>query len=188
MNSDWDAAIKFVLEAEGGFTLDPNDRGGETMFGIARNHNPAWSGWAIVDARHGQVGFPEILNNDAGLLAEAKAYYKTNYWDVSRCDELPSPLAIAVFDAAVNQGTAGAARMLQIALNVTVDGIIGEKTVAAAHKAASVLRRFMAQRMARYIRIIMKDATQEVFAENWSMRLMSLAKLVFVSGPKEPTA
>ena len=188
MNTDWDAAIKFVLEAEGGYTLDPNDRGGETMFGVARNHHPSWIGWAVVDAKKNHQGFPDTLNNDHELLNSARDLYKTLFWDVCRCDELPSPLAIAVFDSAVNQGINGTARMLQIALGVTVDGVIGEKTVAAAHKSDSALRRFMAQRMARYIRFILKEPTQEVFADNWSNRLMKLAKLVFSEIQSGPVA
>ena len=34
METDWDEAINFVLEMEGGYTLDPNDPGGETKYGI----------------------------------------------------------------------------------------------------------------------------------------------------------
>jgi len=161
MMTDWDKAIAFVLKAEGGYTLDPNDRGGETNFGISKRSYP---------------------NLDIKNMTEekAKAIYKTDYWQACHCDELPSPVAIAVFDSAVNQGTGAAQRMLQIALGVDVDGIIGEKTIAAAFKGGNnSLVKFMAQRMARYIRTIVKDHSQEVFADNWSHRLMSLAQLIF---------
>jgi lysozyme family protein len=90
-------------------------------------------------------------------------------------------LAIAVFDAAVNQGIPQAPKMLQIALgDLKVDGVIGDLTIAAAFKAEpKILRRFMAQRMIRYIRTIANDSTQEGFADDWSNRLMSLAELIF---------
>ncbi len=169
MNTDWNTAIEFVLKAEGGAEgeLVPNDKGGYTKFGISTAANP-------------DIDIPNLTEDGA------KALYKERYWLPCKCDELPTPLAIAVFDAAVNQGVGMATRMLQIALNVAVDGVIGERTIAAAFKSGPIaVRRFMAQRMARYIRIISKDHTQEVFADNWSNRLMKLAQVVFAEGPKE---
>lgn len=160
MISDWEKAMEFVFEEEGGYTLDPNDHGGETNFGISKRRYPN------VDIKN--------LTKE-----EAKELYRKDFWHECKCDELPSPLAMAVFDAAVNQGEGAAKRMLQIAAMVEVDGVIGDKTVGAASK-PNTLPRFMAQRMARYIRTIIKDNSQEVFADNWSGRLMRLAKLVFM--------
>lgn len=34
---------------EGGYANNPNDKGGETYRGIARNHHPKWAGWKIID-------------------------------------------------------------------------------------------------------------------------------------------
>lgn len=161
MNIDWEKAITFVLKAEGGYTVDANDKGGETNFGISHRAYP---------------------NEDIKGMTEARAreIYQRDYWQACHCDELPSPLAIAVFDAAVNQGVNAAVRMLQIALDVAVDGLIGEKTIRAAFQAGGAgVRRFLAQRMARYARTIMRDASQEAFIENWSDRLMRLAEIVF---------
>ncbi len=170
MQTDWGVAIEFVLKEEGGYTLDPNDTGGETNFGISKRRYP---------------------NEDIKNMTEERAreLYKKDFWQKLRCDELPSPLAIAVFDAAVNQGESGAGRMLQVALQFKdteadkIDGLVGEATVTASHKfGPNLLRRFMAQRMARYIRTILNKPTQEVFCDNWSGRLMRLAEIVF-KGP-----
>ncbi len=162
MNSDWGAAISFVLKEEGGYTVDQNDHGGETNFGISKRSYP---------------------NEDIKNMTEERAreIYKNDYWQACHCDELPSPLAIAVFDSAVNQGTGGAIRCLQIALgNLAVDGVMGDATKAAAFKSGpTIVRRFLAQRMVRYVRTIMKDNTQEAFADNWSNRLMRCAELIF---------
>lgn len=164
MNTDWEQAIAFVLKAEGGYTVDPNDHGGETNFGISKRSYPS----------------EDIKNMTEG---RAREIYERDFWQTCSCDDLPSPLSIAVFDAAVNQGVGSAKRMLQIALGVTVDGIIGEKTISAAYKSGEDgVRRFLAQRMAQYARIVLRDSTQEVFLDNWSNRLMSLAKLVFALG------
>lgn len=162
MNSDWETAIEFVLKEEGGELgeLVKNDKGGYTRFGIS-------------SAAHPNVELSSLTRDGA------KEIYKKEYWQACRCDELPSPLAIAVFDAAVNQGEGAAKRMLQMALNVEVDGIIGDQTITAAFKyGPRVARSFLARRMSRYIRTVMKDPTQEVFADNWSNRLMRCAQLV----------
>jgi lysozyme family protein len=166
MNTDWQTAIAFVLAAEGGYTFDPKDHGGETNFGISKRRYPN-------------------LNIKDLTKEEAMALYQKDFWEFCHCDELPSPLAIAVFDAAVNQGEGAAIRMLQVALgSVEVDGLVGDKTISAAFKSGKgTLRRFLAQRMARYARTIMKDPTQDEFTLNWSDRLMRLAELVFVKGP-----
>lgn len=162
MNTDWAKAIAFVLEQEGGYTPgDPNDLGGETNFGISKRSYP------LIDIKN--------LTKE-----KAMAIYQSDFWRAMCCDELPSPLSIAVFDAAVNQGTGAAKRMLQISLHVLVDGIIGDKTISAAFASGpETVRRFMAERMALYIRIILQNTTQEVFAENWSNRLMCLAEIIF---------
>jgi lysozyme family protein len=57
--------------------------------------------------------------------------YHDNYWQAAACPELPPGLALFHFDAAVNQGVAGAARMLQQAVGSEVDGEIGPLTLAA---------------------------------------------------------
>ena len=71
--------------------------------------------------------------NFAALKAELKAIppatvrriYRDRYWLPAPCPELPPPLAFFHFDAAVNQGVTGAARMLQQAVGADIDGEIG---------------------------------------------------------------
>jgi lysozyme family protein len=164
MNKDWDSAIAFVLKMEGSYTLDPNDPGGETKFGISKKAYPSL----------------DIAN----LTEEqAKEIYLRDYWNPCSCDELPPALAICVFDTAVNQGITKAKRILQISLDVTVDGVIGDKTVAAAFKANSYhVKKFLANRMSEYMRLINANPSLMVFAINWSYRVISLADLVLHGG------
>jgi lysozyme family protein len=58
--------------------------------------------------------------------------YKANYWDACKCDDLPRGVDYVVFDSAVNMGPSRAAKLLQAALGVTADGVIGRATIAAA--------------------------------------------------------
>lgn len=163
MNDDWDKAIDFVLRMEGGSEAenDPNDPGGLTKFGISKKAYPGEDIAALT-------------------LERARELYRRDYWQACRCDELPSPFAVAVFDTAVNQGVGRAKRLLQIALGVTVDGVIGDKTLAAAHKAGRrQVKKFLAERLASYARLMAEHQNLLVFAVNWNFRVISLAELLF---------
>jgi len=49
--ADFNPAFEKMLHDEGGMQLTniPGDRGGMTYAGIARNANPQWAGWNLVD-------------------------------------------------------------------------------------------------------------------------------------------
>jgi hypothetical protein len=93
------------LKADGGYTNDPRDTGGETKWGISKRAHPGL----------------DIKNL---TIEQAFDIYKENYWDVyvgmrpvsANLSNLPTALAVAVFDAGVNCGTANALRWLGKAL------------------------------------------------------------------------
>lgn len=160
MKNDWDNAVTFVLKMEGDYTVDPNDPGGETKFGISKKAYPS------LDIKNLTV-------------EEAREIYHRDYWLPCSCDDLPSAFSISVFDCAVNQGTGKAKRLLQIALDVTVDGVIGPKTIEAAVKADTYrVKKYLAERLADYARIMSANPKLLVFAVNWSYRVLSLAELI----------
>ena len=102
---------------EGGYVDDKRDPGGRTKYGITER----------VARKHGF----DVRNLTKGQALEI---YRKDYWDVCRCDDMPLPVAMVVFDAAVNQGPRRAGRFLQKALNrlnarVAVDGVIGPNTI-----------------------------------------------------------
>ena len=85
MEANWTKAIDFVLKWEGGYVHDPLDPGGETNFGISKK------------------SYPDL---DIKNLTKEQAVeiYKRDYWLATKCDTLPYPLDIIVFDTAVNMG------------------------------------------------------------------------------------
>ena len=99
-------------------------------------------------------------DNFAAMKAELKAIpratvrriYYENYWQAAACPELPPALALFHFDAAVNQGVAGAARMLQQAVGADADGEIGPLTLAAvaSHPVEETLAAYADVRRRRY--------------------------------------
>lgn len=148
--TSFDKAFEILIGHEGGYSLDPHDRGWETKYGISKR------------------AYPHI--DIANLtLAQAKAIYRTDYWDKAKCSSLPPDLALLVFDAAVNNGVGAAIRWLQRAANVTKDGIIGPKTIAASFS-SGVAARFHAMR----VDAMTKMPTWPNHGRGWTKRLAAL--------------
>lgn len=161
MRDNFEAALAFVLQYEGGYSDHPMDPGGATNLGIT---------FAELLKRRGHP----ITKDDVKALTreEAAEIYRDNYWQAARCDELPAGIDLAMFDCAVNQGLGRTRRFLQIAAGVTADGAIGPVTMAAVAKAvpANLLTEFMAQRMNAYGSLTKLFGT---FGLGWSRRLIA---------------
>jgi lysozyme family protein len=101
--ANFDIADKLTSKAEGGYANDPDDRGGETWKGIARKMHPEWEGWALVDWYKKDPRFPEIMNTSVRLELLRKDFYKKNFWDQIKGDELFfQEIANQIYDDAVN--------------------------------------------------------------------------------------
>lgn len=91
---EFEVAVNQVLAHEGGFTPSDGNSGAPANYGINQAHNPD------VDVRN-------ITQEDA------KAIYKSRYWDAIGGDNLPPELQGTALDAAVNQGPGNARKWLQ---------------------------------------------------------------------------
>lgn len=133
-SSAFPRALEHVLAEEGGYVNDPADPGGETKYGISKRAHPE-------------------LDIKALTPTQAAEVYRASYWNVIRGDELPPAVALAVFDGAVNQGPAVAAKQLQAAVGTAQDGAIGPRTIAATRSkpVKDVLVDVLVGRVYRYI-------------------------------------
>ncbi|WP_158826622.1 glycoside hydrolase family 108 protein [Mucilaginibacter lacusdianchii] len=175
-------AFNITLGNEGGYANNPNDHGGETYAGVARNFWPKWAGWPIVDqvvAQH-PANLDAQLRSNSNLQAAVESFYQENFWDVVGLGALQSQqLADQLFDTAVNMGTGMAARFLQQAINelkpntVTVDGQVGPHTIEAANAAngEALYNQVIALRRERYLAIIQTNPSQAQFEHSWMSRL-----------------
>jgi len=111
---EFDKAFERVIGHEGGYVNDPRDPGGETKYGISKR------------------AYPNLNIRDL-TLDQAKAIYRTDYWDRLHMDDLPGAIRFDMFDAAVNSGVSASAKFLQRAAGTTADGVIGKLTIAAAN-------------------------------------------------------
>jgi lysozyme family protein len=153
MATTFDLALAFVLRLEGADSDHPADAGGHTRYGISQRAHPD------VDV-------------SSLTLEQATEIYRVEYWLPIQGDLLPPPVALAVFDCAVNQGVIVAAGLLQQAIGVEIDGRIGTRTVAAAQRAgAEILPRFLRLRAMRYVELARSRPSQQVFLAGWLERL-----------------
>lgn len=141
-------ALKHVLEMEGGFSDDPYDPGGPTNRGITLSEFARSKGVTIdATSRARLVEELKRIPDDA-----VRDIYRAHYWNPGQCEALPAALALMHFDAAVNHGLTGAARMLQQAAGTGIDGAIGAATLSAVARAnvGMVIEDYAAIRRARY--------------------------------------
>ncbi|MBM4442733.1 MAG: hypothetical protein FJ027_20130 [Candidatus Rokubacteria bacterium] len=148
-------AITFVLGIEKEYANDPEDPGGETWWGIARNYHPTLTPWP--PSREGAI-----------------QVYRRNYWNAVRGDDLPPPLAVAAFDGAVNQGARRSVLLLQAAARVKTDGDLGPVSLAALWRDPSeVLVDYLARRALLYA----APNTFQTFGRGWMRRLFFVHRL-----------
>jgi lysozyme family protein len=123
MKENWEQCFALVLKHEGGFVDHPRDPGGMTNLGVTRKNWEAYLNRDVTEAEMRALT-PEIV----------KPFYKKNYWDKIKGDDLPSGVDYAAYDLAVNSGTGRAAKYLQQIAGVTADGVIGPKSLEAIQK------------------------------------------------------
>lgn len=150
----FDRAFELLIGHEGGYVNDPKDPGGETKYGISKRAYP-------------NVDIPRLT------LAEAKEIYRRDYWSRIRGDELPSGLALCLFDYAVNSGITQAVRTLQRTVGTTVDGDFGPATLAAlkAREPRSLVVDYQSERLL----FLTKLDTFPTYGRGWARRCLSTA-------------
>lgn len=162
--SNFKIALKRVLKHEGGYVNDPKDKGGETNYGIT-----------IGTAR--QFGYTGSMRSIPMDVVEK--IYKARFWDALGCDELADKYGFAfafqLFDAGVNHGVGNAKRMLQRAVGVVDDGVIGKVTRQAIDDNAERLTDlFNAERIAFYTKI----SSFNHFGRGWMRRMSDNLRFV----------
>lgn len=165
-----------VLDREGGYVDDPDDRGGETYKGIARNHHPDWEGWTIIDEYKGHDNFPNVLEDSNDLQGLVFMFYRRTFWEPSKACKLPREHREHYFDMCVNHGQKRAVLILQQAINsrgynIAIDGLIGPQTIK--HSSYVDLKDVVYERIYFYSEIIYRNSSQMKFRKGWYNRALS---------------
>jgi len=168
-------ALSFVLDHEGRVDENvPGDPGGATHWGVTQ---------ADYNQYRREHGLP-ILSVFKATEGEVDALYAAHYWAPIHGDTLPYPLALALFDSAVNVGLGRAVVWLQQTLGIEADGAFGPTTLAAAqnyiakHGAVPLASAILTRRDAYYNTIGAPGKSLHKFLGGWLNRTADLRKAI----------
>lgn len=175
--ASYELACQLTGHIEAGYANDPDDDGGETVFGLTRRDWPQWKGWAVIDHLKMQYGLAKaipIINADQELKASAGGIFKVNYWDANNLSLIDDQaIAWQAYDTDINMGVGIGARFLQECAGVPVDLKVGPKTIAAINsdEAEDFYNHFLQLRKARFDAIIAANPKKAKFKPSWYSRL-----------------
>jgi lysozyme family protein len=166
--ANFEQAFEKMIADEGGYVLHtiPGDTGGMTYAGIARNKNPQWGGWNLIDNKE--------INNPI-LTGMVRGFYKVEFWDRLRGDEITNQVvAESVFNFGVNTGMGVAVKLAQLIVGATPDGAVGDKTVEKFNgvEPEAFKKAYALAKITRYADICNKNKTQSKFLLGWINRTL----------------
>lgn len=167
MSHNLDEALDHLLAEEGGWSDNPNDRGGKTMWGVTQ---------ATYSSYRKKIGKP---SQSVRLITkgECRALYTTEYWEASGCHKLPWPISYLVFDAAVNSGPSRGVKWMQAGLGLKPDGQVGQQTISAATTAvqegdSTKILAIVDARVEFLARLVQGTPSQATFLLGWWRRTL----------------
>jgi lysozyme family protein len=160
-SDQFDRCLDVVLRQEGGFSNDPDDPGGATNWGITIEELKKWRGSDVT------IDDVKNLKKD-----EAREIYRTNYWNLMKCEDLPFGVDLTVFDFGVNAGPSRSVKTLQKIIGVEADGSVGPLTLTAAK--ATDARDIISTMAARRLDYYRSLPTWEHFGRGWTNRTNSV--------------
>ena len=153
----------YLLKVEGGYSNNKNDKGGKTKYGITEENARDF----------GYKGDMQDLTKDFAKNIYLKKYYLGNKLDKVVNDKV----ALSVCDFIVNGGAWGAkkaqAALNELGFDLRVDGILGEKSLAALNEVDE--NKFLEKYhdlQRRYYRVLSANKpSQKKFLTGWLNRV-----------------
>lgn len=178
-------AFPIIENNEGFYAHVPGDSGGETWIGIARNANPSWAGWAIIDSLKINGTWPGATYKDqvayANRLLRTKvqlqnlviSFYQNTEWHQIEGDSIQNDsIADFILDWGVNAGMTVPIKHVQQIIGVDPDGKVGPATLHALNAAnqENVFNALKAARIEFYHAVIAAHPSYEKFLPEWLER------------------
>ncbi len=156
----------FTLGAEGGYSNNAGDPGNWTGGAVGRGELKGTK-FGVSASAYPKLDIVNLTQQ------QAEDIYRRDYWTALRGDELPLPVAMVAFDAAVNAGPRRAITWLQRAAGQPSDGVLGPATLAALNSGNAVL--LAREALVRRLEFSTQLATWPSFGLGWSRRMIALA-------------
>ncbi len=175
--------LPVTLKNEGGYSNIKGDNGGETYRGIARNSNPNWIGWELLE-RHKPLKNGDMVNDRSLMDAICDIYWKNYFeaYNLHKCENVV--VALQIFDFAVHGGFS--IKKLQTEINrlynknLTVDGVMGDKTITAINEIKpDLLCHTIIYLRSEHLRILLaNDPWASKFEAGWKNRIVAMRNLI----------
>jgi lysozyme family protein len=159
----------FARAKKTGFSDDKDDAGGATMCGVTI------ATYAAFRRKRG-VSTTTIADLKNITLDEWRTILKSMYWDAWQADRITSqPIANILVDWMWASGY-DSITIMQSAMGVKVDGIVGEKTLAAlnAHDAEQLFGIIHDARIMFVEKLVEKKPKNKKFLRGWKRRINSI--------------
>jgi lysozyme family protein len=160
--TNYSDCIDKVLEYEGGYQADPNDKGNWTGCAVGAGTNKG------TNRGISACGYPH--EDIKGMTEErAREIYRSDFWDAIKGDDLPAGPDLCTFDGSVNSGRTRGVQWLQRAVGVDADGIVGPLTIEAANAADdhTTIDRMCDDRLT-FLRSL---STWDLYGKGWTARV-----------------
>ena len=155
---------------------------GWTFMGIYQGAFPQLDLWKVIRQKMQQYNgdmklVGSMLYNNATVREMVQAFYKKEFWDKARLDEVVSQqVANEIFVAGVNMGMKKAVMLAQKLVCVPADGVMGPKTLAAINKYddAAFDEMYDVLETDYYDMIIASNPSKRIFAKGWRNRAVAV--------------
>ena len=150
----FDRLIHIILRSEGGYSNHPEDKGGETNFGVAKRF------------------YPDL---DIKNLTKEQAIeiYRRDYWSPMTLEGINNPeLVLQIFDMGVNAGIRTAIKIIQRIVLTDEDGDCGPITTELINRSkVDLVELYKTERKKYYCSLCRKNPSQAIFLDGWFNRV-----------------
>ena len=160
--ADKNKLIPIIKRWEGGYSDNPNDRGGATNSGVTL---------AVYQSVYGKS---KTKNDLKRLTNDQWDYIFTKlYWNKWKADEIKNQSIANILVDWVWMSGYGTIKKIQSLFGLTADGIVGNKTISYinSHDQEDVFNKIWNRRKQFYESLVKNNPSQKVFLKGWMNRL-----------------